>query len=645
MPNQVKKQEFTAETQRSRRNPGEYQFSLAIALRVCGPGIVPILLCVILWGLLIPVDSAHAKGKALLIGIENYPSKPLLGVRDDVRLMKEAILKQNLFTDAEIRTLLDRQATRASIVEGIKQWLIEGTHPGDTILFYFSGHGIRMWDEIGDSEDGFAQALVCYDARILGPKERRLFRGVQYTAVSPRKTKNFLMDHEIHALLKKMTGRKVIFICDSCFSGTVYKTFDPFFVQIKTLDEPEGDESVFDERLPEPVIPKAARRNIGVAGNPVIPGVDLAAMLSSLDSEPSQVRNFNKEPTGRHSVFTWFLYHGLRGAAAVNNEGVVTLGSLAKFVQDGMKKAQMPQTPQHVFSPESLASQPLIAARPTSPAAAQPSATQPAQPRRPTADVTKPSLMGCKLDVHNVPQHEVERLKAELVRRVPPIVWTDDSKLVSCRILVEKKGATYGARLSDRSGTYWEANTGDKLDAVFQPLAGNLRAYFAQLNFAALHVAQNKLRCEVSYGLQSPHPRNDSQAVQGDAIVFKATATTPGYFYILNVDARGVIHPLFPLANEKPRALKQGETVELGSDGSIKCTEPFGKETFVALFFAEPPAALSAFWAKDHIGGAQALTFDDQQGFLDTVWSELISQGKPKTAWAQELWVLQSFRE
>ena len=60
--------------------------------------------------------------------------------------------------------------------------------------------------------------------------------------------KNFLMDHEIHALLKKMTGRTVIFICDSCFSGTVYKTFDPFFVQIKTLDVSDEDESVFDQR-------------------------------------------------------------------------------------------------------------------------------------------------------------------------------------------------------------------------------------------------------------------------------------------------------------------------------------------------------------------------------------------------------------
>ena len=65
---------------------------------------------------------------------------------------------------------------------------------------------------------------------------------------------------------------------------------------------------------------------------------------------------------------------------------------------------------------------------------------------------------------------------------------------------------------------------------VVQPLAGNLRAYFAQLNFAALHDAQNRLRFDVVYGLQSPKPRVEGQAVRGDAIVFKSTADYAGVF-------------------------------------------------------------------------------------------------------------------
>ena len=63
------------------------------------------------------------------------------------------------------------------------------------------------------------------------------------------------------------------------------------------------------------------------------------------------------------------------------------------------------------------------------------------------------------------------------------------------------------------------------------------------------------------------------------------------------------------------------------------------------LVLDKEPAALSPFWAKDHIGSAQALTFDEQQRFLDAFWDELDGQGKPKAAWASSIWVLQSFRE
>ena len=112
------------------------------------------------------------------------------------------------------------------------------------------------------------------------------------------------------------------------------------------------------------------------------------------------------EPQGYHSVFTWFLYHGLRGEAAVNKDGVVTLGSLVKFVQEGINAAPLKrkQTLQHVFSPESLASQPLVVASSTAqPPTAQTLHTGPSQPKPPiqptrVGAITKPSRMGCKLE-------------------------------------------------------------------------------------------------------------------------------------------------------------------------------------------------------------------------------------------------------
>ena len=111
----------------------------------CAP-VMLVSLCVMLAGVMVPLDSAQAKGKALLIGVENYAHgrKPLLGCRSDVNIMKEVLVEKGLFSDAEVRTLLDQEATRANIIRALEQWLIGGTRAGDTILFYFSGHGLQM---------------------------------------------------------------------------------------------------------------------------------------------------------------------------------------------------------------------------------------------------------------------------------------------------------------------------------------------------------------------------------------------------------------------------------------------------------------------------------------------------------------------
>jgi hypothetical protein len=583
-------------------------------------------------------SSALAAGRALLVGIEDYPNPrlKLRGVRDDVELVRKALVQRGIFSHGELKILLDRQATKANIVKGFKEWLTNGTSPGDTVLIYYSGHGMQVWDEIGDSEDGLAQALICWDAKILAPKERRVFHGVAGHAWNVGKTQNLLLDNEINTLLKKMTGRTVIFVCDSCFSGTMYKDLDPFFVQNKTIDQPEGYESVFDKRTTEDVVLKAKRRTSGITGNVVIPGVSLAALTSSEDSEPSQIRRFDRDPKGFHSVFTWFLYHGLTGEA--NGNGAITLGSLADYVRKGVKQAGFAQTPQHVFSPETLASLPLVSPSSTARLAAPTPAPKPPAMER-------PSRIGCSIGATGVSSHEVQQLKSRLGQAIPSIFWTEETNEGSCRIALEKKGDVYGARLSDSTGSSWETNQGPSLAAIVEGVTGNLRAFVIQKNLEALRNRISRLRFDVQVKVKSPRTRSDGEVAGGDFVRFESKTKTPGYLYLFNVNSAGVINPLYPPLNALPEKLKPDQAVLLGAGDAFQVKGPFGKEMVFAILCEKPPPGLNSWWNQNRIGTPDSDSFLPQQQFLDALWNELTISGKPKGEWASAMWVIKSFKD
>ncbi|TFG95767.1 caspase family protein [Candidatus Thorarchaeota archaeon] len=81
--------------------------------------------------------------KALIVGINKYPSSPLQGCVNDAMDM-EAMLKQH-FGFSDIQMLLDGQATTANMKSGLT-WLVTGAQPGDVLFFHYSGHGSQIRD-------------------------------------------------------------------------------------------------------------------------------------------------------------------------------------------------------------------------------------------------------------------------------------------------------------------------------------------------------------------------------------------------------------------------------------------------------------------------------------------------------------------
>ncbi|PTS98634.1 hypothetical protein DBR11_14415 [Pedobacter sp. HMWF019] len=152
-----------------------------------------------------------AKIYALLIGINNYPSKPLQGCINDVDAFKKYL--ETVYPDKEqlvLKILTDQeQPTRQNFIDAFQ--LFDDANGEDNCLFYYSGHGsFSLAPAELASDSGFVQSFVCQDSRLPGGRD--------------------LIDKEMSYLLwKTMHGKPdvtFVAITDCCHSGSIMKAFD-----------------------------------------------------------------------------------------------------------------------------------------------------------------------------------------------------------------------------------------------------------------------------------------------------------------------------------------------------------------------------------------------------------------------------------
>lgn len=150
----------------------------------------------------------ESKLYALLVGITDYPAKPLQGCLADVQALEAFLTRyQPDTTKRFLKTLTNEQATRQDVIDSFSHF--EPAGPNDVCLFYFSGHGSFTTAPAGfySPTNRFHQSLVCWDSRRPGGRD--------------------LMDKELAFLLwKYSTGRqkpglRFVVITDSCHSGSV----------------------------------------------------------------------------------------------------------------------------------------------------------------------------------------------------------------------------------------------------------------------------------------------------------------------------------------------------------------------------------------------------------------------------------------
>lgn len=139
--------------------------------------------------------------RALLVGINAYPSSPLRGCLNDVQQIHDLLTGTYGFASEDITILRDGEATLSGIERGLA-WLAEaepGSDAGDVRVFHYSGHGSYVADMSGDEPDGTDECLVPIDHR----------------------TSGMLIDDRLTELYAKIpAGSNLTLLMDCCHSGT-----------------------------------------------------------------------------------------------------------------------------------------------------------------------------------------------------------------------------------------------------------------------------------------------------------------------------------------------------------------------------------------------------------------------------------------
>jgi metacaspase-1 len=298
-------------------------------------------------------SAADAADRALLIGIGTYASLPekmfLEGPKNDVPLI-EKLLKEKLgYSPDSIRVLLDKDASRASILASIDEWLVQGTQPGDRVYFYFSGHGLQVKDVSGDEEDSLDEALSTYDI-----------------AAGDGDWTNVILDDEIDAMLEKLKDRAVSIVIDACHSGTISRS----------LSTEVSDAMESARFLPRPfakpveeVKTRGLRIDVAVVDKTEIVKQNGVEAWSAASSYQVAWDDTRLPPEERHGVFTLSYVNGHEVATADSNgNGIVSNAELLEYVKKQSQTYCASQTQCQGLDPQLEVNYALLGAAAVTPA-------------------------------------------------------------------------------------------------------------------------------------------------------------------------------------------------------------------------------------------------------------------------------------
>lgn len=271
---------------------------------------------------------ARAEIRALLVGVSDYHllDADLKGPANDVGLMAGALMARGA-DPASVTVLAAGGAsvpagiaapadpTRAAILAALDA-LAAAAQPGDTVVFYFSGHGSQAPDRDGDEAGGYDEILL--------PSDASGWKG----AIGA--VENAIVDDELQPKMQAILdrGAQLVAILDACHSATGFRAVGGAGVARYVAPEALG-------------IPEAAAA--AAEGGRVAP--PLTGDYVFLYSAQSDERAFEYPLGDPADLSAWYGDFTRNLAAALTGAPALSWAQALALAADGLRQEQASQTP------------------------------------------------------------------------------------------------------------------------------------------------------------------------------------------------------------------------------------------------------------------------------------------------------------
>jgi len=228
---------------------------------------------------------------AVIIGVGRYQSTDIPSLRytvADADSLYQVLVGPGGFRKEHVLLITDKTEktpTLRNIKWALGTFLARSAKKDDTVVIFFAGHGAPEIDQRGVERDGLAKYLIPSDA---DPDDL-------YSTALP-------MD-EMQTIFGRVEAERMVVFLDACYSGAAGgRTFSSKKTRAANLDDQ------FLERLT-----RSKGRAIITASRPSEVSIEL--------------------PELGHGIFTYYLVQGLKGAADLNKDGIVTVQELYEYVE------------------------------------------------------------------------------------------------------------------------------------------------------------------------------------------------------------------------------------------------------------------------------------------------------------------------
>jgi hypothetical protein len=236
----------------------------------------------------------------LVVGIDKYIHAPLNGAVNDALDIADALKSRGV----DVTLLIDDAAHRDAIFAAWKA-IVAKAAPGDLIVFSYAGHGGQEPEAIPGSEED-------------GKDETFLLGG--FTEGPPGNGQR-IRDDEINELLLQASAQTVLFVADSCHSGTMTRSVSR---QIKAGSRFMDYGAIVADTLPPPV---SAAKSVNGDLDHVLFFAGVADHL-----EVMEVTVDGK----KRGALSYAVARGLRGEADQDGDGGISRSELTAFVRATM---------------------------------------------------------------------------------------------------------------------------------------------------------------------------------------------------------------------------------------------------------------------------------------------------------------------